>query len=135
MHALGKDPSICRAAVNESARRASNRVVDQPPLHGLRLPPVAVVWFGLVAATAGLMPCVAHAALGGDLASIDREQAALQAERVVTPAVAYDLHELITPNGTRVREYLDRSGRVFAVSWSGPRLPDLGQLLGAYAER
>ena len=31
-----------------------------------------------------------------------------------------------------MREYLDRAGNVFAVSWSGPVLPDLQRLLGAH---
>lgn len=95
---------------------------------------ILAVWLGLVAAAAGLAPATAVAALGGDLASIERDHAQLAGARVVTPTVAYDLHELTAPGGTRVREYLDRGGRVFAVSWQGPRLPDLGQLLGAYAE-
>lgn len=41
-------------------------------------------------------------------------------------------HEL--DSGTQVREYVDASGKVFAVSWSGPFLPDLKELLGAHFE-
>lgn len=32
----------------------------------------------------------------------------------------------------RVREFLNQDGAVFAVSWSGPVLPDLQQLLGPH---
>jgi hypothetical protein len=106
-----------------------NRTLSIPA----RLRPAAL-WLGLAAGLTGLAPFEARAALGGDLASVDRDLAHLQAARVVTPTVSYDLHEL-SSSGTRVREYVDRSGRVFAVSWQGPRMPDLGQLLGAYAER
>ena len=31
-----------------------------------------------------------------------------------------------------VKEYLSPNGTVFAVSWRGPRPPDLSQLLGSY---
>ena len=32
-----------------------------------------------------------------------------------------------------MREYVNAEGVVFAVSWKGPVLPDLGALLGSYA--
>ncbi|WP_082522116.1 DUF2844 domain-containing protein [Ramlibacter sp. Leaf400] len=35
-------------------------------------------------------------------------------------------------SGTEVREYADAAGTVFAVSWSGPFLPDLRALLGTH---
>jgi hypothetical protein len=35
-------------------------------------------------------------------------------------------------SGTVVRAYRDRSGAVFAVSWSGPFLPDMRELLGPH---
>jgi hypothetical protein len=31
-----------------------------------------------------------------------------------------------------VREYLSPAGKVFAIAWQGPWLPDLQQLLGSY---
>jgi hypothetical protein len=86
-------------------------------------------------ASAALVPCAAEAALGGDLASIARDHESLRASVTVMPTVAYDRHELTTTTGTRVREYADRTGKVFAVTWQGRQLPDLGQLLGGYAER
>jgi hypothetical protein len=42
------------------------------------------------------------------------------------------VHELRLPSGTIVREYLDASGTVFAVTWRGPFKPDLPTLLGRY---
>lgn len=41
-------------------------------------------------------------------------------------------HARVLPSGTRVVEYADSHGTVFAVSWSGPYLPDLRGLLGRY---
>ena len=35
-------------------------------------------------------------------------------------------------SGTTVHEFVDSAGRVFAVAWSGPFLPDLRELLGAH---
>jgi Protein of unknown function (DUF2844) len=75
----------------------------------------------------------ASAALGGDVASVMRDSEDLKATHSLTPFVAYDLHESITADGMRLREYVDRGGTVFAVSWHGPRAPDLNKLLGAHA--
>ena len=38
-------------------------------------------------------------------------------------------------NGTVVREYVSSAGKIFAVTWHGPFLPDLRQILGRYSER
>ncbi|KQQ33360.1 hypothetical protein ASF61_09755 [Duganella sp. Leaf126] len=43
----------------------------------------------------------------------------------------YTISQSTLDSGTLVREYMDASGQVFAVSWSGPTLPDLRTLLGA----
>ncbi|SDV48571.1 DUF2844 domain-containing protein [Chitinasiproducens palmae] len=93
--------------------------------------------------TASVRP--AHASLGGDAASIEQDRAALGASQTAsTPATtvkraaangsafAYTVHKLTTPAGVTVSEYLDASGAVFAIAWSGPVLPDLRQLLGDY---
>ena len=42
---------------------------------------------------------------------------------------AYDVNTSVLDNGTTVREYV-ANGVVFAVSWTGPFLPDLRTLLG-----
>lgn len=44
----------------------------------------------------------------------------------------YTVHEGVLDNGTRVREFATPAGRVFAVSWRGPVLPDLQALLGSH---
>jgi Protein of unknown function (DUF2844) len=76
----------------------------------------------------GALP--ACAALGGDAASVAADAAALHGLATVTPLPAYDIHDIIGGDGTRVREFIDRSGVVFAVAWSGPAMPDLELLLG-----
>ncbi|TFZ08611.1 DUF2844 domain-containing protein [Ramlibacter humi] len=52
------------------------------------------------------------------------------ATRTPVAGTSYSVAERRLDSGTTVREYVDSSGAVFAVSWSGPYLPDLQQLLG-----
>ena len=78
-----------------------------------------------------LAPGIASATLGGDGSTVDKDVTRMRAQRSVTAAAAYSVHELQLPGGTRVREYSSGANRVFAVSWSGPSIPDLTQLLGA----
>jgi hypothetical protein len=95
--------------------------------------PHRVKWISLALAF-GMTPwCVApvRAALGGDAASVASDAAALQGVIHSTPLQQYDILEITSDNGMRLREYQNRSGVVFAVAWSGPAMPDLQKLLGA----
>jgi hypothetical protein len=74
----------------------------------------------------------AFAALGGDASSVQADAAHLQGSLQITTNAAYDLHEIQAPTGTRIREYVSPSGKVFAITWQGPSIPDLKQLLGSY---
>lgn len=91
------------------------------------LPPLA--FFALLFCTRP-----ASAALGGDVASIAADQALLAASVSIVRAERYTMHELAAATGTKVREYLDSEGKVFAVTWQGPFRPNLRQLLGSYYE-
>jgi hypothetical protein len=73
----------------------------------------------------------ARASLGGDLTSVLDDAAALHGTVQASPLQQFDLEEIVTDNGIRVREFLNRNGIVFAVAWSGPVTPDLQRLLGA----
>jgi Protein of unknown function (DUF2844) len=75
-----------------------------------------------------------HAALGGDAASIEADRVALGATREIELTPAWEAHVLRAPSGGVVREYVLPGGKVFAIAWSGPVLPDLRHLLGAYFE-
>lgn len=44
----------------------------------------------------------------------------------------YATHEMQLENGTVVKELTDSEGRVFAVAWRGPVLPDFKALLGSH---
>ena len=74
----------------------------------------------------------ALAGLGGDTSSVDADRASLKGTVRVSPAKGFEVHEINTPDGLRVHEYLGPQGKVFAVSWRGAGIPDLRQMLGNY---
>ncbi len=74
----------------------------------------------------------AAATLGEDASTVPLDQAKLEAALEVADAGGYAVHLLRLPSGTVVRQYVSPSGMVFAVSWQGPVLPDLQQILGPY---
>lgn len=45
---------------------------------------------------------------------------------------SYTVTQTTLASGTVVREYVSAAGTVFGIAWSGPRMPDLPQLLGTY---
>ena len=54
-------------------------------------------------------------------------------KRSIQSAVAtYSTASTVLPSGTELTEYINASGKVFAVSWQGPTLPDLNVMLGNY---
>ncbi|WDD95981.1 DUF2844 domain-containing protein [Burkholderia sp. FERM BP-3421] len=61
-------------------------------------------------------------------------QASLRASGVAAaaPGANYTVRETTLGSGTVVREYLAGDGTVFALSWRGPVVPDLSDLLGPY---
>jgi hypothetical protein len=80
-------------------------------------------------------PLRARAALGGDVSSVAADQSQLNGSIALRPGSAFNVHQIKADNGTVVREFVSPSGSVFAVSWSGPFVPNLHQLLGAYFEQ
>ena len=74
----------------------------------------------------------AFAELGGTISSIQADQLKMGASRQVSSTSGYQLHEMQSPQGIRVREYASTNGIVFGVTWNGPWMPDLRQLLGPY---
>ena len=78
------------------------------------------------------LPIPALAALGGDVASVHEDQAQMKGSLKTTEAVVFTLHEIKSPGGMVVREYVSPAGQVFGVSWHGSGMPNLQQLLGSY---
>jgi hypothetical protein len=81
---------------------------------------------------AGSVTLPAFASLGGDASSVDADVAKMKAQSRATPAGGYTVSEITLPTGTVVHEYVSAEGKVFAVTWKGPAVPDLQQTLGTY---
>jgi Protein of unknown function (DUF2844) len=82
-----------------------------------------------------LLALPAMAALGGDVASVQKDAEQFKAEIRSSQKQGYAVHEMRTSSGTTVREYVSPAGKVFGVTWQGPFIPDLQQLLGTSYER
>jgi hypothetical protein len=75
--------------------------------------------------------CPGFGALGAGEESVAADQTRFRAERRVITARDYNVHEISRGDGTLIREYVSPAGNVFGVSWKGPTIPDLSQLLGS----
>ena len=74
----------------------------------------------------------AHAALGDTVASVEADRASMKGQLRARSEPGYSVQEITTASGTLVREFVSPAGVVFAVSWSGPAMPNLQQTLGTY---
>jgi len=90
------------------------------------------VVFSSLILIAGLGPCVAYATLGEPEASVQADVALAKGSIKVTAHANYRLHEIQLPSGTLVREFVGSDGKVFAIAWKGPTMPNLRQTLGQY---
>lgn len=83
-----------------------------------------------------LSPLSAYAALGGNAdstaTSTNNPFVARKQQSTTTPSNGYSIHQSVSESGITIREYASQQGIVFAVTWDGPSLPDLQQLLGNY---
>jgi Protein of unknown function (DUF2844) len=94
-------------------------------------------WPARLAAFAMVLGCSvpAMASLGGDAGSIQADTAHMSAQVTKSAGSTYEMHQLQSPTGTVVNEYLSPSGTVFAVTWHGPFMPDMQQILGSYFQQ
>jgi hypothetical protein len=81
---------------------------------------------------AALIPCIAAAALGEPEVSVQADGAMFHGSIKTTEHASYRLHEIQLPSGTTVREFAGSDGKVFAVAWNGPFVPNLRQTFGRY---
>jgi Protein of unknown function (DUF2844) len=81
---------------------------------------------------AGQAVAPARAALGETAASVQSDRVSMKGQLRTRSEPGYSVQEITGPGGVIVREYVAPSGVVFAVSWSGPAVPNLQQTLGAY---
>jgi hypothetical protein len=79
-----------------------------------------------------LLPCVSHAELGGNAASILSEQKEFSSQLSNSQQSGITVYTQTLPSGIVIQEYLSGNGTIFAVTWSGAALPNLQTLLGNY---
>lgn len=79
-----------------------------------------------------ILPLSAWAVLGKAYDSVVADQGHMAAQLRSTAQIGFAVYEITSPYGERVREFATPAGVVFGVSWSGPVVPDLKQLLGDY---
>lgn len=93
-------------------------------------PAIVIMFFVTV-----LQGALAYAALGSAPSDFGgtpvRAARSLAAAGNNTANAVYTVSQSTLDSGTIVREYTDAAGKVFAVSWTGPTLPDLRTLLGS----
>lgn len=72
------------------------------------------------------------AELGGTTASILAEQKQFNSQLTSTQQNSYSIYTQTLTSGTSIQEYVAPSGIVFAISWSGPTLPNIQAIFGNY---
>jgi hypothetical protein len=86
----------------------------------------------MAALTAAFFMGGSWAGLGAAPGHWPAQAAAARSSTASTGSASYTVVQRQLDSGTTVREFVDSTGVVFAVSWSGPFLPDLKELLGAH---
>jgi hypothetical protein len=81
----------------------------------------------------GVLP--AWAALGEYEGSVSLDQQVLRGDLREEVHTGYKLHQIVTPQGALIREYVSPEGKVFAISWHAHFIPSMQQLLGSYFPR
>lgn len=90
--------------------------------------------FSFIALLVLVAPTLAWAELGGNAASVQNDQVQLKTSvlHTATTNPNFSVQQSETPNGVIIKEFVSTSGTVFAVTWQGPLMPNLKQLLGQY---
>jgi hypothetical protein len=78
------------------------------------------------------LPQPARAALGGTADSVESDRVSMKALTRPVSTAGLRKQELQLPSGTVVTEYLGSNNLVYAVTWHGPALPNLQQIMGTY---
>lgn len=86
----------------------------------------AVLFAMLLGATPG------WAVLGEYENSVTSDQQVMRGQLRTVAGQGYSLHQITAAGGAVVKEYVSPAGRVFGISWQGPAMPNLQQLLGSY---
>lgn len=74
----------------------------------------------------------AWAVLGEYEASVRSDQEHLRGELRAIAHQGYSVQQITSADSTVVKEYVSPAGLVFGISWQGPTMPNLQQLMGSY---
>ena len=96
--------------------------------HGWRS--MRTLWGVLLILILGAAP--AWAVLGEPESSVSADGQFLRGQIRDEVHEGYRLHQITDPSGAVVREYVSPAGKVFGISWQGPFVPNMQQLLGSY---
>ena len=75
---------------------------------------------------------MSYAELGGTTASILSEQKQFNSQLTSSQQNGYSVYTQTLTSGTSFQEYVSPSGIIFAISWSGPTLPNIQAIFGNY---
>lgn len=74
----------------------------------------------------------AHAALGGNFASVQAEAQRVKGTVHTVAMPSYDVHEIQVNGRTVERQYMSHTGQVFGISWRSKDTANLQAMLGSY---
>jgi hypothetical protein len=106
--------------------------MEKITVHATKLPSRPLMALLSLLGLGTLLPGWASAALGELESSVKVDAAQVQGSIKIQERTLYRVHEIQTPSGTIVREFVSPAGTVFAVAWRGPMMPNLRQTLGQY---
>ena len=86
----------------------------------------------VIPALLALLPLGASATLGAAPLTAQAASAAIKKQATTSASALYTVHETTLENGTVLREFASRNGQVFALTWRGPVMPDMQDMLGSY---
>jgi hypothetical protein len=81
---------------------------------------------------AGLWPSISQAELGTHPSSVLAEQKGFNSQLTTNSQNSETIFTQTLSSGTIVKQYASATNVIFAISWSGPNLPNLQVLLGNY---
>jgi Protein of unknown function (DUF2844) len=100
-----------------------------------RLLTVSTLFFMLLGASSVASAALGEAAMKAPVSARQMASSSMAAVAGADNRVQLRVRNTQLASGTLIREYLDASGKVVAIAWQGPTLPDLQLLLGSYFPR
>jgi hypothetical protein len=74
----------------------------------------------------------AWAVLGQSQESVQADAQSLKGKLATIEMSGYSVQQISRDDGVVLKEFVSPEGKVFGISWKGPTMPNLSQLLGLY---